>query len=137
MYSNLESLLLISGISGFSLFTMEHIRKQFLIMVTVNSVWFFLFRKLSIEFRHFWVFVFYHMAYSKTRKPRKIFISSLFKIIKLYIWFKNFSKHFMWSGHNSQNVAQSYQRAFISIVSKWLFWLLKPKWFLDNILIAF
>ena len=46
----------------------------------------FLFRKLSVDFRHFWAFVFCHKAYSKTRKPRKIFISSFFEVLKLFIW---------------------------------------------------
>ena len=43
-------------------------------------------RKLSVDFRHFRVFIFYHRAYSKTRKPQKISISSSFEVLRLFIW---------------------------------------------------
>ena len=72
----------------------------------------FLFRKLSIDFRHFRVFVFfYHRAYSKTHKSRKIFRSSVFEELSLIICFEHFSKHFVCSRQNSQGVAQNYQGA--------------------------
>ena len=44
-------------------------------------------RKLSIDFRHFRVFVFCHRADSKTRKPRKIIRSSFLEVLRLAIWF--------------------------------------------------
>ena len=148
----LRSLLWISGISGFSFFAIEHIRKPgihgkfswkvfwvtktvYLISSTVLGIlwvrwtslkycskllmtiyywtlkvaflvlkpkWyldsklvafvtvtneFFLFSKLSVDIRHFRVFVFYHRAYSKTWRPRKIFRSSFFKVLRLFICF--------------------------------------------------
>ena len=42
----------------------------------------FLFKKFSVDFRCFRVFVFYHRAYSKAR--RKILISSFFEILRLF-----------------------------------------------------
>ena len=68
----LESFLLISGISGFPFFAIEHIRKK--------------------------------------RKPRKIVISSFFKVLDYLPEFKHFSKHFLSSGYISQSVAQSYEQ---------------------------
>ena len=79
-------------------------------------------------FWHFWVFVFGHRAYSKTRKPRKIFTSSFFKVLSLFIWyFEHSSRHFVLLKQNLQSIAQSYQWAFTTIPLKWLFWLLKRK----------
>ena len=43
----------------------------------------FLFGKLSIDFRYFRVFIFCHGAYSKTRKPQKIFRSSFLEVLRL------------------------------------------------------
>ena len=39
--------------------------------------------------------------------------------------------------NNLQSVAQSYQWVFTIITLKWLFLLLKPKWYLDSKLVAF
>ena len=54
----------------------------------------FLFRKFSVDFRHFRVFVFCHRAYSKTWKPRKIFRSSFFEVLSTFIWCQALSKAF-------------------------------------------
>ena len=75
----------------------------------------FLFRNLFIDFRHFRVSVFCHGAYSKTRKPRKIFRSSFLEVLRLVISFEHFTRHFVRSRCNSQSVAQSYQLAFTII----------------------
>ena len=78
-------------------------------MVIVSNECIFI-RKLSGEFRHFRVFVFYYWVYSKTRNPWKIFISSFSEAFRLFIWF----------------------RAFL-----WAFYVIrKSKWYLDNKLIA-
>ena len=88
-------------------------------LVTVNRYnWVpFGLRKLSVDFRHFRVFVFCHKAYSKTRKPRKTSISSFVQVLRLFIYLEHFvwsvwslwSKNFVWSELNFQIVAQSYQ----------------------------
>ena len=61
----------------------------------------FLFRNLSIDIRHFRVFVFCHRAYSKTRKPQKISRSSIFDVLRL-IMLRLCVKA-------NQGIAQSYQ----------------------------
>ena len=65
----------------------------------------FLLRKLSVDFWHFWVFVFCHRVWLK--KKQKIFINSFFEVLRLFTCSEHFSKHFVCSGHNTQNVAQS------------------------------
>ena len=47
----------------------------------------FYFRGLFDDFRRFRVFVFCYRAHSKTRKPRKILISSFFEVLRLFILF--------------------------------------------------
>ena len=70
----------------------------------------FRFRKLSVDFRHFRVFVFCHRAYSKIRKPRKILISSFFEALRLYLSsFEHSYRCFEHSGHNPKSDAQSHQ----------------------------
>ena len=90
----------------------------------------FSFKKPSVDLRHFRVFAFCHRAYSKTRNPRKIFISTFFEELRVFIWFWALFRYFVHSGHNSQFVTDSYQWA-----SAWK-WLLKPRCFVDNKLIA-
>ena len=51
--------------------------------------------------------------------------------------FKHFPKNCVCSRQTSQGVAQSYLGALIIEASNWLFLLLKPKWYVDNKLIAF
>ena len=92
----------------------------------------FWFRNFSGDFRTFWVFAFCHRAYSKTRKPRKILISSFLKVLRLFSTF-----HFVRWGCNSQSVAPIHQGKLNIEAWKWLFLLLKPKWNLDNKLVAF
>ena len=76
----------------------------------------FLFKKHFIDFRHFRVFVFCHRAYSKTQKPRKIFRSSFFEVLSLFIWFSStFLSILCVQDKNSQGVAQCYQRALIKL----------------------
>ena len=104
-------------------------------MITVSNGCFF--SKLSVDIRHFRVFVFYHRAYSKTRKPRKIFIGSFFEVLRLFICFEHFSRHFVRSEHNSWSATQSYQWAFTIIALKRLFWLLKPESCLGKKLMVF
>ena len=89
---------------------------------TLGAFWF---RKLCVGFRHFRVFAFCHRAYSKTRKPRKIFSSSVFEVLSLIICFEHFAKHFACSRQNSQGVTQSYQGALTIEAWNWLFLLLK------------
>ena len=96
----------------------------------------FWFRNFSGDFQSFWVFAFCHRTYSKTRKPRKILIRSFLKVLRLSI-FEHFSKHFVRWGRNSQSVAQIHQSELNIEAWKWLFLLLKPKWNLDNKLVAF
>ena len=78
-----------------------------------------------------------HKAYSKTLKPQKIFISPFFEVLRLICDFQHFSRHFVRSEHNSLSAAQSHQWTCTIIAWKWLFWLLKSRWYLDNKLIAF
>ena len=49
---------------------------------------FFWFRKLSVDFRHSWVFIFLHRRYSKTRKSRENSGWRLFKGVNIFyvIW---------------------------------------------------
>ena len=54
-------------------------------MVTVNKWVIFIINKFFVDFRHFRVFAFSHRAFSKTRKPRKIFIYQGIKIIYLIL----------------------------------------------------
>ena len=76
----------------------------------------FLFIKLSLNFRHFRVFVFCHRAYLKKRKPQKIFTSSFFEALRRYLSDLNhFFKDFVCSAHNSESVAQSCELAFTII----------------------
>ena len=76
----------------------------------------FLFRKLFIDFRHFWVFVFCHRAYSKTRKPKKIFRSSFLEVLRLVICLiLSTLPGILCVQDISQSVAQSYQLAFTII----------------------
>ena len=63
---------------------------SFLVMVTINNEC-FLIRKLSVDFRHFLVFIFCHRGYLKTWNPWKIFISSFFEVLSLFIWFRALS----------------------------------------------
>ena len=60
--------------------------------LTLGGFWF---RKLSVDFRRFWVFIFYHRAHSKTRNLRKMlflvfFSSEIFPkhdlLIFLLVW---------------------------------------------------
>ena len=70
----------------------------------------FWFRKLSVDFRDFWVFIFCHRANLKTQKPQKIFRSSFFEVLTLSD-FEYFPKNFRCSRQNSEGAAQSYQGA--------------------------
>ena len=101
---------------------------------TLGAFWF---RKVCVDLRHFRVFAFCHRAYSKTRKPREIFRSSVFEVSSLIICFEHFAKYFVCSRQNSQGVTQSYQGALTIEAWNWLFLLLRPKWYVDNKLIAF
>ena len=47
----------------------------------------YIIKKLSVDFRHFQIFVFCHRAISKTWKPQKIFISLFLEVLRLFIWF--------------------------------------------------
>ena len=52
---------------------------SFPVMVIVNTGC-FLFRKLSVNFQHFRVFVFYHRTHSKTRNLRKVSFLLIFEV---------------------------------------------------------
>ena len=62
-------------------------------------------------------------------------ISSSIKTI--YLISSIFFKHFVCWGRNSHSVAQIHQSELNIEAWKWLFLLLKPKWNLENKLVAF
>ena len=94
-------------------------------------------RKLFVDFRRFRVFVFCHKAYSKTRKPRKIFRSSFFEVLILFIWFRALSQAFCVFMTKLSRCCSKYQEALTIEPWNWLFLLLKTKWYVDKNLIAF
>ena len=77
-------------------------------MITVNNV-FFLFRKFSVHFRHFWVFVLRHRGWSKAKKlPKNLVL--MFKGVNTFdaIW-NNFNSLYMFieAWHGYYIIAQS------------------------------
>ena len=92
---------------------------------------------ITITTGHFRVFIFTHRAYSKTWNPHKISISSFFKVLWLFNWFQELFWSFCMSRRNHQSVAQGHQRELTLKAWKWLFLLLKPKWYLSIKLEAF
>ena len=131
----------------------------------------FWFRKLSVDFWHFRLFIFFAIEHIRKRGIHGNFIVTvfwgdiflkhnllMFLLFWLSIWWLlwNFSSisgsqpgfYFYWPGRfpgivgnagndeNDGKIHRSDQWTFTIIAWKWLFWLLKPKWYLDNKLIA-
>ena len=94
-------------------------------------------RKLSVDFWRFQVFVFYHRAYSKTRKPRKTSISSFFEVLRLFIWFWALFYAFCTFRTQFTKCCSKLSMSIYYYCFQWLFWLLKPKSCLGNKFVAF
>ena len=92
---------------------------------------------IAITTGSFWVFIFIHRAYSKSQNPQKISISSFFKVLQLFIWFRELFWAFCVFRRNYPSAAQDHQRELTSEAWKWLFFLLKSKWYLNIKLEAF
>ena len=97
----------------------------------------FLFKKFTVDFRCFRVFVFYHRAYSKAQ--RKILISSFFEILRLFTWFQAFSWAFFYCcslWRNSQSCSKLSKSTYHWSL-KVAFIVIKTKMVLDKKLVAF
>ena len=92
---------------------------------------------IAITTGSFWVFIFIHRAYSKSQNPQKISISSFFKVLQLFIWFRELFWAFCVFRRNYPSAAQDHQRELTNEAWKWLFFLLKSKWYLNIKLEAF
>ena len=90
----------------------------------------FWFRKLSVDFRHFRVFVFCHRTYSKTRNPRKIlllllfdvrffqtqFINASLNLVKYFVTFVKFIVISVISGVSGNSGESTWPKIFLSII---------------------
>ena len=83
-------------------------------MVTVNNEC-FLFRKLSIDFRHS-RFSFFAIENIQNLETTKNFQKLIFEVLSLFIWFSStFLSILCVQDKNSQGVAQCYQRTLIKL----------------------
>ena len=97
----------------------------------------FLFRKLSVDFRHFRVFVFCHRAHSKARKPRENFYTLIFQGIKtIYLIWSTFLS-ILCDQDTTLKVLLKVIKENLRLKLEVAFLLLRPKLYLDNKMIAF
>ena len=92
----------------------------------------FWFRKLSVDFWRFRVFVFCHRAHSETRKLRKNFYKFIFRGIKtIYlIWYTFVS--ILCAQETTLKICSNLSRRTYHLNLEVAFLLLKPKLYLDN-----
>ena len=98
----------------------------------MSTLWF---RKPYVDFWHFWVFTFCHRAYSEIRKPRKIFITSFFEILRLYIRFRALFYAFCVFKTQISKCCSKLSVIIYYCTLKVAFLTFKPKWF-SNFLVA-